>query len=69
MIPETADPGGAAVTDPTPPTEPAGPTYPGGADAPAYRWAFTLWIVAFLGVICLGLLNYLGIYAKAKWGP
>lgn len=47
----------------------AGPVheYPGGADAPAYQWAFTLWVVLFLGVICLGLLNYLGLFAKARW--
>ncbi len=51
---------------PTPTPEPA-PWYPRGEDAPAYRWAFTLWIVLFLGVLCLGLLNYLGIYAKSRW--
>ena len=33
---------------PTPPHEPVH-TYPGGEDAPAYRWAFTLWVVLFLG--------------------
>ena len=43
-------------------------TYPGGQDAPAYRWVFTAWVVLFLGVLCMGLLNYLGIYAK-KWWP
>ena len=42
-------------------------TYPGGEDAPAYRWAFVLWVVTFLGVICLGLLGYLGLYAKSRW--
>lgn len=41
--------------------------YPGGADAPAYKWAFTAWTVLFLGVICLGLLNYLGLFAKSRW--
>ena len=29
-----------------------------------YRRVFDLWVMMFLGVICLGLLNYLGIYAK-----
>lgn len=29
-----------------------------------YRWAFNIWVVLFLGVICAGLLNYLGLYAK-----
>ena len=51
---------------PTPPPEPVH-TFPGGEDAPAYRWAFVLWVVTFLGVICLGLLGYLGLYAKSKW--
>jgi hypothetical protein len=51
---------------PTPPPEPVH-SYPGGEDAPAYRWAFTLWVVLFLGVICLGLLGYLGLYAKSRW--
>ena len=50
---------------PTPP-EPVH-AYPLGEDAPAYRWAFVVWIVMFLGVLCLGLLNYLGIYAKRIW--
>lgn len=52
------------------PDGPAGPeahTYPGGDDAPAYRRVFDLWIVTFLGVICLGLLNFLGVFAKSFW--
>ena len=28
---------------------------------------FTAWLVLFLGVICLGLLNYLGVYVKSRW--
>lgn len=55
----------AAPTAPTP--EPTLDPYPGGANSPAYRWAFAAWVVLFLGVICIGLLNYLGIYAKARW--
>ncbi|HET6572927.1 MAG TPA: hypothetical protein VFG68_04940 [Fimbriiglobus sp.] len=51
---------------PTPPPEPV-QTFPGGEDAPAYRWAFVLWVVTFLGVICLGLLSYLGLYVKSQW--
>jgi hypothetical protein len=55
-------------TGPTPPSPPAGVQYyPGGEDAPAYRWSFTLWLVLFLGVVCLGLLNFLGIAAKRMW--
>jgi hypothetical protein len=38
--------------------------YPGGEDMEAYRWAFNLWVVLFLSVICAGLINYFGIYAK-----
>lgn len=41
--------------------------YPGGETAPSYRLAFTLWVVLFLGVICLGLVNYLGLFAKRTW--
>jgi hypothetical protein len=52
---------------PTPPPSEPVHSYPGGEDAPAYRWAFTLWVVLFLGVICLGLLGYLGLYAKSRW--
>lgn len=48
------------------PTEP-GQVFPGGEAAPAYRSAFTLWLVLFLGVVCLGFLNYLGVFAKRVW--
>jgi hypothetical protein len=41
-------------------------SYPGGETAPSYRAAFTLWVVLFLGVICLGLLNYLGLFLKYR---
>lgn len=51
---------------PLPPAEPLQP-YPGGEDAPSYRWAFTVWIVLFLGVLCAGLLNYLGHYLQQRW--
>ncbi len=34
--------------------------YPGGADNPAYRLAFRVWMVFFLLLICVGLLIYLG---------
>lgn len=54
---------------PTPPSPPIESVqeYPGGETAPAYRWAFTVWLMLFLGVLCLGLLNYLGLFAKSKW--
>jgi hypothetical protein len=54
---------------PQPPTPPPAPihTYPGGENAPAYRWAFTVWVVLFLLVVCAGLANYLGHYLKDKW--
>ena len=56
------------MTTPQPPTPPEpAPRFPGGEDAPGYRWAFTAWLVLFLGVICLGLLNYLGLFLKARW--
>lgn len=61
-----------SVAHPMPPASPAAAEpddlrYPGGDHHPAYRWAFNLWIVLFLGVICVGLLNYLGTYAKRFW--
>ena len=56
------------ATGPSPSSAPAAVhQYPGGENAPAYRWAFTLWLILFLGVICLGLLNFLGIYVKQLW--
>jgi hypothetical protein len=38
--------------------------YPGGCQCSAYQWAFNIWMVLFLGVICAGFLNYLGIVLK-----
>ena len=44
-------------------TEPAvpetGPTYPGGANNRAYAFAFQVWMLLFLIVICFGLLNFI----------
>ena len=34
--------------------------FPLGEDARPYRWAFAAWLILFLGLICLGFLNYLG---------
>jgi hypothetical protein len=50
---------------PTPPpaaseTQP----YPAGEDCPTYRLAFNAYVVLFLIVVCAGLLNYLGTFAK-----
>lgn len=55
-----------SAPQPSPPSEPVH-EYPGGENAPAYRWTFTAWLVVFLGVLILGLLNYLGVFAKSKW--
>ncbi|OWK43561.1 hypothetical protein FRUB_03160 [Fimbriiglobus ruber] len=41
--------------------------FPGGENNPAYRLAFTFWLVLFLGVVCIGLLCYLGTFAKSIW--
>mgnify|MGYP000656005972 CR=1 FL=1 len=35
--------------------------YPGGVDHPGYKLAFRVWMIFFLLLICVGLLNYLGI--------
>lgn len=45
-------------------TDPDDAQYPGGCHCSAYKLAFNAWMVLFLGVICAGLLNYLGTYAK-----
>lgn len=46
--------------EPRPVTQP----FPSGEAHPSYGYAVTLWLVLFLGVLCLGMLNYLGIYLK-----
>ncbi len=38
--------------------------YPGGADNPMYRVALRAWMIFFLLLICVGLLNYLGIVLR-----
>ena len=57
---------------PLPPPMPSpldqGQLSPGGDDLPAYRWAFNTFVILFLLLICFGLANYLGWYAKAHWG-
>ena len=45
-------------------TPSAGPTYPCGEDAPIYRWVFGLFVLLFLGVVCVGLLNFIGMFLK-----
>jgi hypothetical protein len=64
---EDEGPGRKVVGGPTmtPQTDPGYDAYPGGEGAPAYRRVFDLWVLLFLGVICLGLLNFLGVYAKS----
>ena len=61
--------GGQLLTAaPQPPAEDACvQPYPGGEDRPAYRWAFNVWIVLILLVICLGFLNYLATILKPMW--
>jgi hypothetical protein len=60
----------ARVTPPEP--QPAasvlegGPLVPGSEDSPAYRWAFNAYVLLFLLLVCIGLLNYLGWYLKAR---
>ena len=56
------------MSAPQPPEEPIYVhPYPGGETAPGYRWAFTAWVILFLLVICLGLVNYLATMLKHKW--
>ena len=42
--------------------------FPRGENDPAYRWAFVAWMVLFLGVVCLGLANFLYGVGKARFG-
>ncbi len=46
------------TTTDTTPTE-AGLNYPCGADAPAYRLAFQVWMVVFLLILCISLAVFL----------
>lgn len=49
---------------PNPAPEPT-PPLPYGEDRPGrYRLAFNVWLVLFLMVICVGLLNFLGTKLK-----
>ena len=45
---------------PNPPITPIH-DYPDGEEAVAYRWTFALWLVLFLSVLCLSLVNYFGL--------
>ncbi len=38
--------------------------YPGGAAHPAYRWAFGLWLVLFLTVVCVAFVGYLALWFR-----
>ncbi len=59
----------APVPAPAPPAVlDDGPLVPGGESSPAYRWAFNAFAVLFLLLVCVGLLNYLGWYLKARAG-
>ena len=46
------------TTDTAPPAE-EGINYPCGADAPAYRLAFQVWMVVFLLILCISLAVFL----------
>ena len=35
--------------------------FPGGEEAVEYKWTFALWLIMFLLVICLTLINYFGL--------
>ena len=53
----------APTSEPTATVPPASSPTP--ESAWAYRLAFNIWLVLFLLVICVGLLNYLGTFAKS----
>lgn len=47
-----------AIMEPS--SEPRSQVFPGGVENPMYRFAFRAWLIFFLLLICVGLLNYLG---------
>jgi hypothetical protein len=38
--------------------------FPRGEHDPAYRWAFVAWMVLFLTVVSLGLVNFLAGFVR-----
>jgi hypothetical protein len=44
------------------------PVYPGGENAKSYVFAFQVWMVLFLIVLCFGLLNFIASQWRA-WFP
>lgn len=53
--------------DPMTPAE-TSPVYPGGENAKSYVFAFQVWMVLFLIVVCFGLLNFIASQWRA-WYP
>ena len=53
--------------DPMTPSE-TGPVYPGGENAKSYVFAFQVWMVLFLIIICFGLLNFIASQWRV-WNP
>ncbi|MGL6075411.1 MAG: hypothetical protein ACRC8S_14745 [Fimbriiglobus sp.] len=44
-----------------PPEAPVAQEFPGGIEARPYRWAFAVWVVMFLMLLCFGFLNFIGL--------
>ena len=41
--------------------------YPGGALAPAYRYAFAVWLVGFLAILFTALAGFIGLRLHASY--
>ncbi len=40
--------------------------YPAGANAPAYRHAFAVWVILFLTVLCVAFANFLALNLRGR---
>ena len=53
----------------------SGPPFPGGEHHRGYAIAFQVWMVLFLVILCIGLLNFIAscwpanIWPKTGWWP
>jgi hypothetical protein len=49
-----------------PPADAACQTYPRGEDDSSYVIVFQIWAVLFLGIICVGLLNFIAMWWRGR---
>lgn len=49
-----------------PPADTACQTYPRGEDDPSYVIVFQIWALLFLGIICIGLMNFIAMWWRGR---